>query len=176
MFFKTNDECLKIADASGLNFDKKEKEILTDDQGWPGIIVNYGEVRFYKTHQLARLFASCLSHHSQTMLWITEFGVWASSENNHLYYRLRRSYEDFRAIYEAPGHLFLKHEQEDLITFTQLAILSGWGGYIFGLKSENFLAFSHDEYAMIFSKTEMKKITTEMKKFGFDCRPISEGK
>ncbi|HEX6533667.1 MAG TPA: hypothetical protein VF041_03665 [Gemmatimonadaceae bacterium] len=40
------------------------------------------------------------------LLWITDWGIWRSSENLHLCYRLRQSYGDRRLLDEAPAHLF----------------------------------------------------------------------
>src|SRR5215467_12367126 len=40
------------------------------------------------------------------LLWVTDWGIWTSSENWHLYYRLRQSYGEQRLLDEAPGHLF----------------------------------------------------------------------
>jgi hypothetical protein len=56
---------------------------------------------------------------------VTEWGVWQSSENWHLYYRLRQSYGDHRLIEEAPVHLFLEHETYDLISFLQIGLAAG---------------------------------------------------
>ena len=52
------------------------------------------------------------------MLLLTEWGIWKSSENEHLYYRLRQSYGDCRFYYEAPGHVFLEHERPTLFLFS----------------------------------------------------------
>ena len=78
------------------------------------------------------------------LVWITEWGIW--DENWHLYYKLRQSYGDFRLLHEAPGHLFLGHESEDLGSFLQVAILNGWGGYILTQADYINAFFSHDEY------------------------------
>jgi hypothetical protein len=78
--------------------------------------------------------------------------VWPSSENWHLYYRLRQSYGDQRLINEAPGHLFLDFEASDLVTFLQVGILAGWDLHL--VPSEGYArAFvSHDEwFALAFS-------------------------
>jgi hypothetical protein len=64
-------------------------------------------------------------------LWVKEFGIFPSNENFHLYYRLRQSYSDFRLLREAPGHLFLAHEDADLASFLQLGIVSGWDMHVF---------------------------------------------
>ena len=89
-----------------------------------------------------------------TLLWITEWGIWASSENWHLYYKLRLSYGDQRLLHEAPGHLFLEYESEDLATFLQVAILNGWGGYILTQADYVNAFFSHDEYIEFFAKND----------------------
>jgi hypothetical protein len=86
-----------------------------------------------------------------TLLWITECGIWPSSENWHLYYKLRQAYGDQRLLHEAPGHLFLEHEAEELTSFLQVATLNGWGGYV--LTDANYVnaLFSHDEYIDFFA-------------------------
>jgi hypothetical protein len=67
-----------------------------------------------------------------------------------LYYTLRRTYGDLRLLHEAPGHLFLEHETEDLASFLQLSMLNGWGGYV--LTDANYVNafFSHDEFIDFF--------------------------
>ena len=85
------------------------------------------------------------------LLWVTEWGIWPSSENWHLYYKLRQTYGDQRLLYETPGHLFLEHEAEDLASFLQIAMLNGWGGYV--LTQANYVNafFNHDEYIDFFA-------------------------
>jgi hypothetical protein len=90
----------------------------------------------------------------EVMLWITEWGIWPSSENLHLYYRLRQSYNDHRLLHEAPGHFFLQHEAEDLASFLQLAMLNGWGGYILAEAAYLNAFFSHDEYIDFYGRDE----------------------
>jgi hypothetical protein len=101
---------------------------------------------------MAHWIASSLTFRKQTLLWITEWSIWPSSENWHLYYKLRHSYRDLRLLNEAPGHLFLGHESEDLTSFLQIAMLNGWGGYI--LTQANYLNafFSHDEYIKFYAQ------------------------
>ncbi len=64
----------------------------------------------------------------------------------HLYYKLRQTYNDQRLLHEAPGHLFLEHEPEDLASFLQVAMLNGWGGYVLTEADYVNARFSHDEY------------------------------
>jgi hypothetical protein len=100
---------------------------------------------------VAQWIAHSLTYRMPTLLWITECGIWPSSENWHLYYKLRQAYGDQRLLHEAPGHLFLEHEAEDLTSFLQVAILNGWGGYV--LTDANYVNafFSHDEYIDFFA-------------------------
>lgn len=101
---------------------------------------------------VARCIASQLTFRRPALLLITEWGIWPSSENWHLYYKLRQSYGDYRLLHEAPGHLFLEHEVEDLASFLQVSMLNGWGGYL--LTEANYVNsfFSHDEYIDFFAQ------------------------
>ncbi|MGC1461393.1 MAG: hypothetical protein WA802_04275 [Terracidiphilus sp.] len=97
----------------------------------------------------AHWIAMTLTYRRPTLLWITEWGIW--SENWHLYYKLRQSYADHRLLHEAPGHLFLEYEYEDLASFLQLAMLNGWGGYVLTEADYVNAFFSHDEYIRFFA-------------------------
>jgi hypothetical protein len=98
---------------------------------------------------LAQWVAGSLMYRQPALMWITEWGIW--NENWHLYYKLRQSYGDLRLLHEAPGHLFLGHESEDLASFLQVAILNGWGGYILTQADYVNAFFSHDEYIDFFA-------------------------
>ena len=133
----------------------------------PGIRVE----RFSYPKEPHRIFvmshwvSQSLTYRQPTLLWITEWGIWPSSENWHLYYKLRQSYGDHQLLHEAPGHLFLEHESEDLASFAKVAMLSGWGGYI--LTHANYVNafFSHDEYIDFFAKLD-SSLEDVRKEFG----------
>ena len=93
-----------------------------------------------------------MTYHQPVLLFVTEWGIWPNSENWHLYYKLRQAYGDNRLLNDAPGHLFLEHEAEDLASFLQLSMLNGWGGYV--LTGANYVNafFSHDEYIDFFTE------------------------
>jgi hypothetical protein len=101
---------------------------------------------------VAHCIASQLTFRRPALLLITEWGIWPSSENWHLYYKLRHSYGDSRLLQDAPGHLFLEHEVEDLASFLQVSMLNGWGGYVLTEMDYVNAFFSHDEYIDFFSK------------------------
>jgi hypothetical protein len=89
-----------------------------------------------------------------TLLWISGWGVWPASENWHLYYKLRQSYGDLRLLEEAPGHLFLEHETEDVASFLQLAMLNGRDSYLLTQADYVNVFFSHDEYMEFFANVD----------------------
>lgn len=107
--------------------------------------------RFYS---IAHWIAANLTYRRPALLWITESEIWPSSENWHLYYKLRQTYADHRLLHEAPGHLCLQHETEDLASLLQLAMLNGWGGYILTEANYANLFFSHDEYIDLFTSNQ----------------------
>ena len=94
--------------------------------------------------------AECLTSHLEPfddcLLWVTLWGVWPSGENLHLFYRLRESYGERRLLQDAPGHLFLKHETTDLVSFVQLALLSGWDFYLLPTPASAAVFVSHDGF------------------------------
>jgi hypothetical protein len=108
----------------------------------------------YHIFGMAHWIADSLTYRMPTLLWITEWSIWPSSENWHQYYKLRQSYLDVRLLHEAPGHLFLGHESEDLASFLQIAMLNGWGGYVLTQADYVNAFFSHDEYVDFFAKLD----------------------
>ena len=108
----------------------------------------------YRIFAMTHWIAASITLRQPTLLWITEWGIWPSSENWHLYYKLRHAYGDQQLLQESPGHLFLEHEVEDLASFMQIAILSGWGGYILTDADYVNAFFSHDEYIDFFATVD----------------------
>jgi hypothetical protein len=103
---------------------------------------------------LCRFISSCLDPRESCLLWVSEWGVWPSSENWHLYYRVRQSYADQRLLHEAPGHLFLDYEDADLVSFLELGILSGWDMHLlpvlkYGGADAARAFLSHDEWVSL---------------------------
>jgi len=80
------------------------------------------------------------------LLWVTDWGIWRSSENLHLYYQLRQSYGDRRQLADAPAHLFLDYEDADLVSFLQVGLLCGWDMHLLTAVGYARAFVSHDEY------------------------------
>lgn len=108
-------------------------------------------------------FAQSFMLGKPVLLWITESGIWPSSENWPLYYKLRQGAGDSRLLHEAPGHIFLEDEADDLASFAQIAILNGWGGYLLPEANRVNAFFSHDEYFEFFAASPA--MMTEVRQF-----------
>jgi hypothetical protein len=105
-----------------------------------------------------------------SFLWVENHFIWPSSENLHLYYRVRASYNENRLIEEAPGHYLMDHEKDDLITFLHIGIMFGWEMFLGIPNHGNSMKISHDEYVEIASedynyieRTYRKAIDLELK-------------
>lgn len=94
----------------------------------------------------ARQVEAAIRPWAECLLWVTEAGVWPSSENLHLYYRLRQSYGDRRRLADAPGHLFLDYEAADLVSFLQVGVLCGWDMHLVPAEPYARAFVSHDEF------------------------------
>ena len=87
---------------------------------------------------------SSLRPWSRCLLWVTEWGIWPSSENWHLYYRLRQSYSDCSLLEDKPAHLLLAHETADLATLLHLGLSFGWGMHLLTPGDHARIFVSHD--------------------------------
>ena len=114
------------------------------------------------------------------LLQVTTWGVWPSSENLHLFYKLRETYGERRLISEAPGHLFQKYERADLATFIQIGILSGWDFELHPNPAWIRGFVSHDEWFELFSTDEanLNEVQKNLQSIKIDFKtfrtPISE--
>jgi hypothetical protein len=106
---------------------------------------------------LARFITDSLKPRHNCLVWMTAFGIFPSSENPHLYYRLRQSYGDPRLLEEAPGHLFLEYEEADAATFVEVSILNGWDVHVlpelaYGGPDTARAFVCHDEWVALYHR------------------------
>ena len=114
--------------------------------GKHAVIVPLSDFRWPRLTWFSTFMASSVEPFNSCLLWVTEWGVWPSSENWHQFYRLRESYGERRLLHDAPGHLFLQHEAADLATFVGIALLSGWDFYLLPNTQYVTVFASHDEF------------------------------
>jgi len=101
-------------------------------------------------------------------MFVAGWGIWPSSENWHLYYRLRQSYGDYRLLDDAPGHLFLNYEGQDLVSLLQVGIIGGWDIHLVPSRGYGRAFVSHDEWLelVMADPAELKKIDVDLTKAG----------
>lgn len=165
MFLRSQTECDELAKGFGFVADAKSNRI---DRAPPfpySLALSFSNARD-RCHPLANALLAWCGGFEHAVLWVTEFGIWPSSENLHLYYAVRRSYGDTRAIWEAPGHEFLKHEHTDLVTFLDIALQFGWGCLLFGPPQRASLIVSHDEWVQFGSEENLREVASDAEKFG----------
>jgi hypothetical protein len=119
-----------------------------------------------RMHYISRWLASELSYNEPVLLWVTDSNIFPSSSNWHLYYRLRESYGDRRLIDDAPGHLCLNYETQDLATLIYLTRLNAWDASFIPQLDYVSLTFSHDGFIDVFS--ENAELVEEVRKNASD--------
>lgn len=149
MRFLTDEECHTWATGRGYVVSTPRDAAARDI---PHIVVPLPSQPSYVA--FSRAISNCLTPRSSCLLWVVDHGIWPSSENWHLYYRVRHSYADQRLLHEAPGHLFLDYEESDLVTYLQLAIANGWDIEIlphltYGGAAVARAFVSHDEFVVL---------------------------
>jgi len=176
MFFKTTAECAEIARMLGFDADW-QRNTINKSTSTPvhAVRANFAQ-RKGATYAFARRIASWvnLGFTRNSLLWITEHSVWQSSENLHLYYKLRQSYNDYLALGEAPGHQFMYFEEVDLATFIDLVIQFRWGGFLFG-SAKIYMTISHDEWILLESDETLDKVIADLEKFDVFCSHFPPG-
>ncbi len=85
----------------------------------------------------------------EVFAWITEWGIFPSSERMHIFEKFRSSYGEERHLINAPGHIFEKAEFEDALSIATLAVLFLWDCFVFNDQGTKTLFYSHDEIGYI---------------------------
>lgn len=124
----------------------------------------------------ASVFTTCLcgglGDWHECLLWISDWGVWPSSQHMPLYTRLRRSFGDEEHLHTAPGHLFKFEEKDDLISFVYLCVVFGWDFSLTTNTDQARIFGSHDEFveAMFRSEEECVQFAETMASFFEDVQ------
>ncbi|NIM47953.1 MAG: hypothetical protein GTO22_01600 [Gemmatimonadales bacterium] len=79
---------------------------------------------------VARSCAQTLTPWSECLLWVTEWGVWGSTEDWPQYYAVRGRLGEKRSLEKAPGHLFESEEGELLEEFLTQVLQNGWDAHL----------------------------------------------
>lgn len=110
---------------------------------------------------------------SRCLVWVSDWGIWPSSENWHLYYKLRPDSQANCLIEDAPAHLLLLHEAPDLVSLVQLVLGFGWDAHILTTEDYARVFISHDEWIEFAFKSAAanSELQSELKGTGITKRP-----
>ena len=104
---------------------------------------------------LARAFSGLNDGTGETLLWVTGWGVFPSSQNMELFDGYRRSCDESRSIGEAPGHIFERWDRKELECVLDLVLYFFWDASVF-MPGGVWIRFSHDE---VFSVRATENVT-----------------
>ena len=157
----TTSEAIEWSKCQKLNLDARQRPAISD-----GFRQGRFEIPKSADRQLwfCRFIERSLRPWSRCLLWVTQWGVWESSENWHLYYRLRQSYGDMRLLEQTPAHLFLDYENHDLVSFLQVALGAGWDFSVLTHEGYAHVVVSHDEWVefSVQDHESLRKIEVEL--------------
>ena len=147
MWYLSNEEAKDWCLGRGLQIDEERRPVISTRAHC--ITKSLTQLKPLRLTWMSRWIAEYLQPYQECLLWVTLWDVWNSSENFHLYYRLRESYGDRRQLSAAPGHLFGSHESSDLATFIELALIFGWDFYLLTSPEYQTAFVSHDEFMQL---------------------------
>jgi hypothetical protein len=160
----TNSEASDWCKVHGINIDARGKPASAGD----GLGIRRFVTPSYASKHawFCRFIEYSLRPWSRCLFWVTEWGIWESSENWHLYYHLRQSYGDRRLIEDAPAHLFMDYESHDLISFMQIGLSMGWDFCVLTQADYSRVFVSHDEWIEFVNRDEkeLERLTAELAK------------
>ena len=167
MRFFTADECNAWLEESELG------KTAPSDLAAKGISTLRFAIPFDRLQWFSHYIAGLCETFDECLLEPIEWGIWPSSENLHLYYKVRQSYSDMRLLREAPGHLFLNYESEDIATFVQLCLMNLWDTNLATNYDWISVFLSHDEFVEIRSKDEKRLESIREELLSADVKPFA---
>jgi hypothetical protein len=95
---------------------------------------------------LARLITGVVRESSaSTVVRITGYGIWSSSENPKLFEAVRRGWGERRPLRISPFHAFESGDSEQLECLLDLVLYFSWDALLVTCEPRTALWFSHDE-------------------------------
>ena len=153
MDFLTDQECAVWAAEHGIPLAVRPQWSALESAG-------YHSVRFEipsdagRRIALARLlWEAATPYPGEALLWITEWGVWASGEHMPLARQLRERFGEDRLLKEAPGHVFAAGEDDVALSFLVIALLFLWDAWLITARGEVAIFMSHDEYGIVLARS-----------------------
>lgn len=112
MEFLSTKECRKWCQNNHIALDSRDHPTITAAKGGHEFVIptDAGQcVALVRQHMAA-------FEQRKTLVWITGWGIWPSSERYHIFERLRLSYGCTQSLTDLPGQIFGAEEHEDLFS------------------------------------------------------------
>ncbi len=91
---------------------------------------------------------------NEGVFWITEWGIWPSSENQTLFYAYRKTLGEERTIINVPFHVFNKNDLDSMECLVDLALYFIWGFMLIIREGKTIIRVSHDESIEVYSQED----------------------
>ena len=117
---------------------------------------------------LSRLVASTFCESGGGLFWITEHGIWPSSEVPWLFDAYRQTLGEATPLTNAPAHVIGHTEQDAFMGLLALSLYFIWGSIVLQPKGHVMLYFSHDEWLDIFGEdqSDLEGLVRDLEAFG----------
>jgi hypothetical protein len=110
-----------------------------------------------KKTALSRIITDLFSQECESLLWINEYGIWPSCEDQNLFHGFRESLGASDKLQDKPGHIFFKEDLFNISSLLSLILYFYWGAIIISSNKRSIVKISHDEVLEIFVKDQDDK-------------------
>ena len=110
----------------------------------------------------ARRLLKMASPNSGLLIMPSEWGVWPSSENWHLYHFVRTSCGGNQSLQERPCHVFGVEETDLALDYIYLFLLFSWDFYVFAFHEDDLLFVSHDGFGVYHASSRAEEVRSEI--------------
>ncbi len=157
--------------------DKKETELWLSDRGHPNpegkrLLQGFLDPITYmipadsgKKTALSKKITSFFATDGEALLWINEWGIWPSSENQNLFYGFRRSLGESSSLIEKPGHIFKRTDLETVESLLCMVFYFIWGAVLVSPANDLVIKISHDEYIDLYVKDKKADVIENLNDF-----------
>lgn len=101
---------------------------------------------------LARFLYSLVAPEPETLLLLSDWAVWPSSQHMPLFERFREAVGERRPLIEAPAHLVTASDNDDAISIIATSLLFIWDCTGISASGRDAFHISHDEYCFFASR------------------------
>jgi hypothetical protein len=111
---------------------------------------------------------------STCMVWAAElvFGDHSLEEEDFHgwapYRRWRRGWQEKRSLYEAPGHVFMAGEQDELARVVDFAIRLGWDALVGSDTKKPIVHLSHNDLITLYARSRPADLLAELSRLGLE--------